>query len=112
MRKSLGCNEQHQTRNTELRQLDDGTDSTLVGGPHLNFIGAARRPADLKLTVTLRAGSQLRVHINVSPSVRKNMYQPNDETSCALTDSLRATLCQIAKSARPTAMPIDTSKNR
>jgi hypothetical protein len=50
-----------------------------------------------------------------SPSTqatRKKMHQLNYETSLVFTESLRASLCQIAKSARPTAMPIDTSINR
>ena len=45
-------------------------------------------------------------------ATRKKMHQLNDETSLVFTESLRASLCQIAKSARPTAMPIDTSINR
>src|ERR1700751_454135 len=45
-------------------------------------------------------------------ATRKKMHQLNDETSLVFTESLRASLWQIAKSARPTAMPIDTSINR
>ena len=42
----------------------------------------------------------------------RKLHQLNDETSLVFTESLRASLCQIAKSARPAAMPIDTSINR
>jgi len=49
---------------------------------------------------------------STTQATRKKMHQLNDETSLVFTESLRVSLCHIAKSARPTAMPIDTPINR
>jgi hypothetical protein len=87
---------------------------TVPLGAAPQFLPCRPLAADLKLTVPLYGPAGETPHKrSPSPQVtRKKMHQPNDETSLALTESLKATLCQIAKSTRPTAMPIDTSKNR